>query len=150
MALTRGTAYGTSELLGYATMLAALSMIFVAIRKHKQEQEPPTISFGKAFQLGLIITLVASVFYVVGWIIYYHSGGGAEMMETYFQAEMEQVRQSGLSATEQEEKLAKMAEWKASYQNPLVMAGITFLEIFPIGLLVSLLAAWLLRTPAKA
>lgn len=148
-ALTRGTSYETSEFLGYATMLAALSMIFVAIRKHKQAQEPPRISFSKAFQIGLIITLVASAFYVIGWMIYFHDGGGAELMETYFQSEIEQIRQSALSTSEQEEQLAKLEEWKISYQNPFIMAGITFLEIFPVGLLVSLLAAWLLRTPAK-
>lgn len=149
MALSAGTAYEASELLGYATMLAALSMIFIGIRQHKQQQEPPGISFGQALQVGLIITLVASAFYVVGWMIYYHNGGGAEIMETYFQAQIDQIQQSDLSAVEQTEKLAEMDKWRTNYEKPLVMAGITFLEIFPIGLLVSLLAAWLLRTPGQ-
>ena len=108
------------------------------------------MTFGQGVQLGLIITLIASVFYVVGWMVYYQNGGGVAMMEAYWQTQVEQIQQSGQSAAEISEQITRLEEMRESYSNPWVMAGFSFLEIFPIGLLITLLAAFLLRTkPAK-
>ena len=68
------------------------------------------------------------------------------MMEAYWQGQLEQIQQSGKSAEEIAAQIQRMEEMRASYSNPWVMAGFTFLEIFPIGLLITLIAAFLLRT----
>ncbi|MEL6971984.1 MAG: DUF4199 domain-containing protein [Bacteroidota bacterium] len=134
------------EAIGYTTMLAALSMIYFGIRNQRDQKQEGHITFGQGVQLGLIITLIASVFYVVGWMVYYQNGGGVEMMEAYWQGQLEQIRQSGKSAEEIAAQIQRTEEMRASYSNPWVMAGFTFLEIFPIGLLITLIAAFLLRT----
>ena len=145
--LSGGFDHAYGELFGYATMLVALSMVFFGIRQYRRQQEEEHFTFGQGLQVGLLISLVAAVIYVASWMIYYNSGGGQEMMDGYFQQQVEQVQQSAdLSSDEKEAKLAEMEGFRESYGNPLVMAGFTFLEIFPVGLLVSLLAAWLLRT----
>ncbi len=140
-------AYG--ELLGYATMLVALSMVYFGIRKHRQEQEGERLSFGQGVQVGLLITLVASTIYVAAWMIYYSSGGGQEMMNAYFEHQVEQYQQSDMPAEEVDAKIAELDGFRESYANPLVRIGFTFLEIFPVGLLVTLLASWLLRKPEE-
>ena len=40
---------------------------------------------------------------------------------------------------------AEMAQFGEMYANPLIRMPITFIEIFPVGLVISLIAAALLR-----
>jgi len=61
--------YDTAEWLGYISMIVALSAIFIGIKSYRDKESAGLISFGKAFKVGLFITLVASVFYVAGWIL---------------------------------------------------------------------------------
>lgn len=140
-----------AEILGYVTMIAALSMIFVGIKTYRDKELDGSINFGKAFQVGLFITLVASVIYVAGWMIYTSTGGAAEFMDQYYEYAIEQLRESGKSQEVIDKKIAEMETYKEMYRNPLVQIGITFLEIFPVGLVISLIAAALLkRKPEEA
>lgn len=58
--------------LGYASMVLAFSMIFVAVKTYRDKHLDGTISFGKAFRIGLLITLIASTIYVLTWEISFH------------------------------------------------------------------------------
>jgi hypothetical protein len=42
-----------------------------------------------------------------------------------------------------------MRSFAEMYQNPLVRLPLTFIEIFPVGLLVALVSAGLLRNPER-
>ena len=130
---------------GYISMIVALSAVFFGVRTYRDKEAGGTISFGKAFQVGLLITLVASAIYVAVWMLYLNFGGAGDFMEQYYQYSVEQLRQSGKPAADIEQEIAKMAEFKEMYKSPLVQIGITFLEIFPVGLIISLLSAALLR-----
>lgn len=133
------------ELLGYASMIVALSMIFFGVRHYRERQPGGRLSFGKAFQVGLLITLVASAIYVIGWMIYSSLGPGQDFMEQYYQYSVEQIRASEASPEEIDQKIAEMEQFKAMYRRPLVQIGVTFLEIFPVGLIISLVSAALLK-----
>ena len=63
--------YNTSMLIGYASMLIAFSLVFVGIRNYRDKYNGGLISFGKAFKIGIMITLIASSMYVVAWLIDY-------------------------------------------------------------------------------
>lgn len=134
-----------SELLGYATMIISLSLIFFGIKTYRDEQEGGVISFGKAVKVGILITLIASAIYVVGWLLYYHLGSGQEMMGSYLDQQIADLRNSGQSDAIIAQEIEKMEGFMDIYQQPLVMIGITFMEIFPVGLIISLIAAALLR-----
>ena len=135
-----------SEILGYCVMLVALSMIYFGIRNYRDQQLNGKITFGQGLQLGLLITLIASVIYVATWMIYYQNGGGVEMMEAYWESQVADIRSSGQTEAEITAQLERLTNMRESYSKPWVMAGFTFLEIFPVGLIISLLAAFLLRT----
>lgn len=135
----------TGGWVGYISMIVALSAVFFGVRTYRDKEAGGVISFGKAFQVGLLITLVASAIYVAVWMFYLSFGGGGDFMEQYYQYSVEQLRQSGKPAAEIEQEIAKMAEFKEMYKNPLVKIGITFMEIFPVGLVISLLSAAFLR-----
>lgn len=137
--------FQVGEILGYASMIVALSTIFVGIRKYRDDELGGMITFGKAFQVGLLITLVASAIYVAAWMFYSAGGGANEMMTAYLDQMVEKMEASGATQAEIDAKVSEMEQFQEMYKNPIVKIGITFLEIFPVGLIISLIAAGLLR-----
>src|SRR6185295_11300925 len=60
----------SGHLIGYTTMLIAFSMIFFAIKSYRDQHQNGVITFGKGMQIGLLITLIASLSYAIGWEFY--------------------------------------------------------------------------------
>lgn len=136
--------FSTGEVLGYVSMLAALTMVFVGVKNYRDRLLNGSITFGKALGVGVLMVLVASVIYVIGWMIYYNYFM-PDFPEKFLSYSIEQINNSQDYTTEQKEtQIASMKSWMESYKNPLVMMGFTFLEFFPIGFLVALISAWLL------
>ncbi len=132
------------EWVGYLIMIMAFSVIFIGIKRHRDQEQGGVISFGKAFLLGLGITAVASVIYVVAWEANLAITDYAFINE-YAQSAIEAKRAAGASDAELAETVAEMEQMKENYGNPIFRLPITFLEIFPVGLLISLLSAAILR-----
>jgi hypothetical protein len=133
-------------LIGYATMLVALSAVFVGIKRHRDVDRGGVIGFWPALGVGLGISFVAGVFYVVAW------EGVQAMMHmdfatSYGNAMVEQARARGAGAGEIARMRAEMDAFRLQYANPLFRLPMTFAEIFPVGVLVSLVSAALLRNP---
>jgi hypothetical protein len=133
------------EWLGYLVMILALSVIFVGVKRHRDEDRGGVIGFGEAFRVGLGITLVASVIYVVVWEVNLALTDYA-FMEQYVASVLEAEKAAGASEAELQALATEMQQMKERYANPLYRVLMTFSEIFPVGLLVSLLAAAVLRT----
>ena len=133
-----------SQLLGYTTMVIALSMIFVGVKSYRDKELEGKISFGKAFLVGLYISLLASAFYVLTWMIMYETIA-ADFMTNYSEATIAKIRDSGASMEEIEKKTQELATWTEYYKNPLVRVAMTLMEILPVGIIVSLIAAAILK-----
>ena len=138
--------HATSEWFGYLVMLVALSLIFVGVKRYRDVECGGIIGFGRAFGLGLAIAAVAALIYVIVWEIYL-AVSGVDFMAQYTATVVDGMRAKGASAAEIESKLAEMRRMAEMYRNPLVRIPITFVEIFPVGLLVALISAALLRNP---
>ena len=132
------------EIIGYSTMIIAFASIFFAIKSHRDNDLNGTINFLGAFKIGLGITLVASFIYILSWMILSNTIA-KDFMAEYFQQSIEQLRASDLSETEINEKISEMENFKELYKNPIVKIGMTFLEIFPVGLIISLISAFILK-----
>ena len=135
--------FKTGEVVGYVTMLLSLSMIFFGVRSYR-EQEGGTISFGTAFKMGLLIALIASALYVIGWMIL-SNFLAPDFGDQYYEYFIEQLRESGKPQAEIDATIASYEQSKEMYKNPFFKMGITFLEIFPVGLLVAVVSALLLK-----
>lgn len=136
------------EWLGYLTMILALSVIFVGVKKVRDNELGGVIGFGRAFLVGLGISLVAAGVYVVVWEINLAMTDYA-FMDQYTASIIEGHKEAGTSAEEMEKVMEEMEGMKEIYANPFSRVAITFSEIFPVGLLVSLIAAAVLRTRGK-
>ncbi len=129
---------------GYLVMLVALSLIFVGVKQYRDKDLGGVISFMQALGAGLAIAAVAGVVYVAVWEAYLASTDHAFIAD-YAAGVIEKKKAAGVSGEELEKLIADMEKMKASYANPLMRLPMTFLEIFPVGLLVSLASAALLR-----
>ncbi len=140
--------FDTSMLLGYASMLLAFSLVFVGTRTYRNNQGNGFISFGKAFKIGFLIVLVGSTVYVLAWLIYYFTVQ-PDFIQEYSSYMLEQLEASGASPAEIERQTAEMADFGRMYQNPLFNALMTYMEILPVGLLVTLVSSLILKRKAK-
>jgi hypothetical protein len=134
--------YGVA--LGYLTMLIALSAVFVAIKRHRDVDLGGVIRFWPAFGMGLGISAVASLFYVVAWEAAL-AVTGADFAAEYIKATVAQMQAQGATAEAVAQFTAEMEAFKRQYANPLFRVPMTLAEVFPVGVLVSLVSAALLR-----
>jgi hypothetical protein len=139
----------TRLIFGYATMILGFSLIFVAIKNYRDTYNNGQITFGKALRIGLLITLIASTVYVVVWMIDF-SYFVPDYGEKYQAQAMAEMKASGLSTAEIQRKGAEMAATMAKYKSsPTFRAMFTYFEIVPVGVVVSLIAALILKKKFK-
>ena len=140
--------FENGQYIGYAGILLSMLFVYFGVRSYREQVSGGTLSFGKGFQVGLLIAIVSCVCYVIAWMIV-SDVLMPDFMEKYIQHTLTKMQQSGASALEIEKYTTDMAEFKAMYKNPLVKFGLTFLEPFPVGFLVALISALVLRKNVK-
>lgn len=130
--------------LGYLIMLIALSLIFVGIRRYRDQHLGGVIRFGTAMLVGLGIAAVAGIVYVVVWEIYLAMTDYA-FIDAYTRGVVEREQAQGTTGAELQALTERMETLRTRYANPLFRLPMTFLEIFPVGVLITLLSAAILR-----
>jgi hypothetical protein len=139
-----------SEWFGYLVMLVSLSMIFVGVKRYRDVERGGVIKFLPALGLGLGIAVVAGLIYVVGWEIFLATTDRdfmAEYMSDYLAGMVRDMQADGATPAAIQAKVAEMQDMAESYKNPLFRLPLTFIEIFPVALVVALVSAAILRNP---
>ena len=149
LSVQRGSEVATSQVVGYAAMVVAFTAVFFGIRSYRENAGGGAITFGKAFQVGILIVLIASAMYVIGWQITFW-GFMPDFGDRYAAMSLEKLRAGGASASELAEHEAAMERFKVLYRKPLFNVAMTFMEVFPVGLIVTLLSAAILRKRGPA
>lgn len=126
--------------IGFGTMILAFGFIYVGISNFRKEQPNQSIGFGQAFQIGLGISAVASLLYLLIWAIEYNFIF-PDFMERYTETMLEKAKAENLPAAELQAKTEEMRNYKELYKNPLWFSLMTLAEIFPVGLILSLIFA---------
>ncbi len=129
---------------GYASMLLAFSLVFVGVKNYRDKYNGGVVSFGKAFQVGLLISLVASTLYVITWLINFHLFM-PDFYDKYFLRTIDQLKASGASPAKIAEETADMAKMKEWSKNEFFVILMTYVEILPVGLIVTLITALILK-----
>ena len=127
------------ELIGYASMIIALSTIFFAVKQYRDKHLDGKIKFGKAFLIGIYITLIAGAIYVFAWEIYY-TNFASDFGQLYVEHIKSKMVESGKSELDISKEITTLEEQMALYDNNiLVRLAFTFMEIFPVGFAISLI-----------
>ena len=131
-------------LFGYLTMIVGLTAVFLGIKHYRDKALGGAIKFGQALLVGLGISAVASFIYVLGWELTL-ALTDYQFVGAYSQSMVEAVRSRGGTEAEIQKAMADAAEFVTMYRNPVSRMSITFIEMFPVGILISLISAALLR-----
>jgi len=138
---------GSSEVAGYAFMIAVLSLVFIGIKRFRDIEHGGVIKFTQGAAVGAGIAVVAGVFYTISWEGVLHATDFA-FVQNYGQSQIDLIRAEGLEAAAEAARIAEVEEAMGSYRdNAFFRLGITFIEIFPVGLVVALISAAILRSP---
>lgn len=129
---------------GYTSMVLAFMLVFFGIRSYRENVGGGAISFGRAFMVGILIAIISSICYVIAWEIIYFNFM-PDFIDKYAAHVIDQARASGASAEAIQAKLQEMKKFKELYSNPFFNAAMTFIEPFPVGLIITLISAAILR-----
>ena len=127
-------------IVGYTSMVLAFLMVYFGVRTYRDNAAGGRVTFGRAFLVGLWITLIGSLCYVVTWeLIYYFVT--PDFMDKYAAFELAKARAAGASAQELAAKATQLAQFARMYRNPLFNAAMTLIEPLPVGLVFTLVSA---------
>jgi hypothetical protein len=139
--------FDNGEYYGYGSMIVALSMVFFGIKSYRDNQQDGSVGFWKAVQIGLLISLLGAVVYAGSWEVYYQSS--PEFRNTFFdkytEHQVDKLQKGRASAEIIEEARAQIAMMRDLYQNPALRFGFSMVEILPVGVIVTLISAGILR-----
>ena len=136
-----------SDLIGYGSMVIALSMIFFGIKSYRDNYQNGAVKFAKGLQVGMLITLIASLIYAAAGEMYYQINPDAQaaLMDKYADHHVNKMKGKGASTAEVDQKVKEMADLKEMTKNPLIRFGMTLAIILPVGIVITLISAALLR-----
>ncbi|NCO47722.1 MAG: DUF4199 domain-containing protein [Sphingomonadales bacterium] len=146
LTVSDGGSFLSSETFGYLTMLVALSMIFIGIKRYRDQELGGVIRFLPAFAMGLAIAVIAGIIYTVVWE-FYLMVSGYDFINSYVNAAIEAKRSANLPAGKLAQDIAALEEMRSDYGKIYIRMPMTFLETFPVGLVIALISAAVLRNP---
>lgn len=154
MALSMANCFGnnhfgaSSMIIGFTAMIVAFSFVFVGIKNYRDKINGGYISFGKSFMTGFWITLIASTMYVITWMFEFHYFM-PDFMDKYAAIMIEQTKSSGLPPDQLQAELDKITTMQENYKSPIYRIMYTYLEIVPVGFIITLISALILKRKEK-
>lgn len=137
--------FANSMIVGYVNIVLGSSMIYFAIASYKKNNGGE-ISFGKAFKIGLILALIASAVYALIWVIMVNTLM-TNFCDEYHKYMLDELHKAGASAAKIADAEKEMQDMTVLMKNPVALFLVGMLmECLPVGLLISLISAAILRT----
>ena len=140
--------FDRGAIVGYTSMVLAFLLVFFGVRSYRDNIAGGTIGFGRAFKVGAMIAVVASLCYVATWEIVYFNFT-PDFMEKYNAHVLEKARAEGETEAELARRKSDMDRFAELYRNPAINAGVTFLEPLPVALVMTLVSAGVLSRRRK-
>jgi hypothetical protein len=135
--------------LGYTSMVLAFLMVYFGVRSYRDTEGAGQITFGRAFTVGIMISLIACVCYVATWeVIYYRVM--PDFADKYAARVLESAKAKGATPQELEKRRVELDQFKTNYKKPLYNVAMTFAEPFPVALVITLVCSGLLSRRRKS
>ena len=133
-----------SVVIGYTSIVLSFLLVFFGIRAYRDNEGKGQISFGKAFAVGISIAVISCLCYVITWEVLYFNFF-PDFADKYAVHVIEKAKASGASDAAVQAKIQEMNKFKEQYKNPFFNVAMTFIEPFPVGLVITLISAGILR-----
>ena len=129
---------------GYTAIILSFLLVYFGIRSHRDNVNGGRITFGQALLIGMLITVISCVFYVATWEVIYFNFT-PDFLDKYADYVIQKAKAAGATEQALAQQAKQMAEFKVMYQNPLINVAMTFVEPFPVGVIITLISALALR-----
>ena len=125
-------------------MVMSFSPVYFGIKKARNASEERKIKFFEAIKIGLTIVLIASLVYIVGWMLYYELIGESFMEANHakMMAEMEKTSQSAEAIAQRKEMLENV---RSDFAKPFKRIAYGFQEVLPLGTIIAFISAFVLK-----
>jgi hypothetical protein len=140
--------YETLTVLGYTTFVACFLMVYFGIRSYRDGVGGGTITFGRAFKVGILITLVSCAVYVISWEFIHHQFLPT-FFEDYLNYMVESMRAAGATQAELNQQLQQNEQFREWFKNPFIRYAMSLMEAFPVGLVITLISSMILKTKTR-
>jgi hypothetical protein len=131
-------------IVGYTGIVLSLLFVYFGVHSYRDNKLGGKIAFGRAFGVGLLITLISCVFYVISWQVLSRNFM-PDFADQYGARVIADARKAGASEEALAKTTAEMADMKKMMNDPILGSAMVFIEPFPVGLLVTLISAGVLR-----
>lgn len=136
--------YQKTDLLGYGSMVLSALLVFFGIRYYRERAVEGRLGFGRAFAVGLLITLVSSLCQVAAFqLVYFRLV--PEFGDRFAACMVERAEDAGATPEEIAETAEKAETLKRLYDNSWGNAALTFVQPLPLGIVAAGLSAFVLR-----
>lgn len=117
---------------------------FFGVKSYRDHALNGIITFGKAFSVGILIAVLGSLCYAITWefvlnFVY------PDFAQWYSQCQLDQLVKEGALESKIAEAKVELQQFEAMYANPVIHFGFTLMEIFPVGLIITIVSAGVLR-----
>ena len=129
---------------GFTLIFLAMAVIFLGIKAYRDKENDGKVSFGKGLMIGLGIALISSVCYSLMWLVV-HYNFMPNFIEDYANYTIEKLKASGASEADLLKTQEQNDFFKDMYKSPLGVFAVTLIEPLPIGIVIALIAAFILK-----
>lgn len=132
------------EVLGYLSMVLALSFVFFGIRHYRNNENGGQLNFAQGMKLGLLITLISSLAFGIFDSLYVKFFW-PDFGDKYY-AHLKEDMSKKISGAELQKALEELSSQKEMFSNPLALFGLMFITVFLIGIIITVISTLILKT----
>jgi hypothetical protein len=129
---------------GYTIMVLSFLIVFVGVRHYRDVECGGYLTFGRAFAAGVLMMLISCACYVAMWEVL-TATVEKNFAHDYTAGMVKRAQNSGLQGAALEAKIAEAHKFEVMYSNPLYRMTMTLLEPLPVGIVMALVTAGILR-----
>lgn len=130
--------------IGYTSMIISMALVYFGVKHFRDQENGGQITLTRAMWIGFGIVSISCILYSLTWLVVYYNFL-PNFMNEYAAHEIQKAQAAGISAEALSKKQAQFDEMKKMYSTPLGVFSITLLEPLPVGILISILSAIVLR-----
>jgi uncharacterized protein DUF4199 len=129
---------------GYTSMVLSFLVVFVGVKHYRDAECGGTIGFGRAFAAGALMMLISCGCYVAMWEVLVATVE-KNFAHDYALSMTKRAQNSGLQGAALDAKMAEIRKFEVTYSNPVYRMAMTLLEPLPVGIVMALVTAGVLR-----
>lgn len=135
--------FGTSEILGYISMIVSLSFVYFGLRYYRDNVNNNVLSFGQGLKIGVLIILIPSLAFGLLDILYV-TVINPDFLDDYYTQIVADMKEK-LPPSEFEVKLASMESEKEMFSNPVIQFVVMGITVFLVGFIMTIISTLLLQ-----